>query len=323
MSIEMQDPIIESAIAWHVKLRDGDHATWEAFADWMAADPRHAAAYDRVEALDARIEPLLAALGEGQPANDVDPLSSPLPAPAPRRRFLIWTGGALAASIAAVLTLTPMLSSPRYEVATAAGERRQVQLDEGTDIALNGATKLLLDRDNPRAAALVEGQALFRVRHDDKRPFVLAVGAVRIVDLGTIFDVTREKDQIRVAVSEGKVEYRAAGKTVALVAGQSLVATKGGDVAVSDTPVEAVGSWQNRRYLYSGAPLSQVAADLSRALGIAIRVDPALANRLFSGNLQIEGADDAELRRLAIALDVKLERSGPGWVMGPPRSAPN
>lgn len=317
MSIEMQDPIIESAIAWHVKLRDGDDATWEAFADWMAADPRHAAAYDRVEALDARIEPLLAALDEGQPANDVDPL------PAPRRRFLIWTGGALAASIAAMLTLTPILSSPRYEVATAAGERRQVQLDEGTAIAMNGATKLLLDRDNPRAAALVEGQALFHVRHDDDRPFVLAVGAVRIVDLGTIFDVTREKDQIRVAVSEGKVEYRAAGKTVALVAGQSLVATSGGDVTVSDTPVEAVGSWQNRRYLYSGAPLSQVAADLSRALGIAIRVDPALANRLFSGNLQIEGSGEAELRRLAIALDVKLERSGSGWVMGPPRSAPN
>ncbi|NIJ35707.1 transmembrane sensor [Sphingopyxis panaciterrae] len=321
MSIEMQDPIIENAIAWHVRLRDGDDAAWEAFADWMAADPRHAAAYDRVEALDERIDPLLAALGEGQPANDVDPL--PLPAPAPRRRFLLWTGGALAASIAAVLTLTPSFTSPRYEVATAAGERRQVQLDEGTDIALNGATKLLLDRDNPRAAALVEGQALFRVRHDDERPFVLAVGEVRIVDLGTIFDVTRERDQIRVAVSEGKVEYRAAGKTVALVAGQSLVATNGGDVTVSDTPVEAVGSWQNRRYLYSGAPLSRVAADLSRAQGIAIRVDPALAGRLFSGNVQIEGSGEAELRRLAIALDVKLERSGQGWVMGPSRSAPN
>lgn len=317
MSIEMQDPIIERAIAWHVRLRDGDDEAWEAFAEWVAADPRHAEAYERIEALDDRIAPLLASLGEGQPANDVEPL------PAPRRRFLLWTGGALAASIAAALTLTSSFTSPRYEVATAAGERRQVQLDEGTDIALNGATKLVLDRDNPRMAALVEGQALFRVRHDDDRPFVLAVGEVRIVDLGTIFDVTREKGEIRVAVSEGKVEYRAADKIVALVAGQSLVATNEGDVAVSDTPIETVGSWQNRRYLYSGAPLSRVAADLSRALGIPIRVDPALAGRSFSGNLQIEGSGEAELRRLAVALDVKLEQSGQGWVMGPSRSGPN
>lgn len=317
MSIEMQDPIIERAIAWHVRLRDGGDEAWEAFAEWVAADPRHAEAYERIEALDDRIAPLLASLGEGQPANDVEPL------PAPRRRFLLWTGGALAASIAAALTLTSSFTSPRYEVATAAGERRQVQLDEGTDIALNGATKLVLDRDNPRMAALVEGQALFRVRHDDDRPFVLAVGEVRIVDLGTIFDVTREKGEIRVAVSEGKVEYRAADKIVALVAGQSLVATNEGDVAVSDTPIETVGSWQNRRYLYSGAPLSRVAADLSRALGIPIRVDPALAGRSFSGNLQIEGSGEAELRRLAVALDVKLEQSGQGWVMGPSRSGPN
>lgn len=317
MSIEMQDPIIERAIAWHVRLRDGDDEVWEAFAEWVAADPRHAEAYERIEALDDRIAPLLASLGEGQPANDVEPL------PAPRRRFLLWTGGALAASIAAALTLTSSFTSPRYEVATAAGELRQVQLDEGTDIALNGATKLVLDRDNPRMAALVEGQALFRVRHDDDRPFVLAVGEVRIVDLGTIFDVTREKGEIRVAVSEGKVEYRAADKIVALVAGQSLVATNEGDVAVSDTPIETVGSWQNRRYLYSGAPLSRVAADLSRALGIPIRVDPALAGRSFSGNLQIEGSGEAELRRLAVALDVKLEQSGQGWVMGPSRSGPN
>jgi len=315
--IEMRDPIIERAIAWHVRLEGGNDETWEAFADWIAQDPRHAEAYDRVEALDNRIEPLLAALSEERPPNHVEPL------PTPRRRYLLWTGGALAASIAAMLLLTPSSTSTPYEVATAAGEQRQVRLDEGTDIALNGSTKLVLDRDFPRMATLVEGQALFRVRHDDHRPFVLAVGEVRIVDLGTIFDVTREKGQIRVAVSEGKVEYRASGTTVALVAGQSLVAVDGDAVRVSDTPIEAVGSWKNRRYLYSGAPLSRVAADLSRALGISVRVDPPLAARPFSGNLQIEGSGEAELRRLAATLDVGLRRSGPDWVMGPPKSAPD
>lgn len=315
MGIEMHDPVIERAIEWHVRLRDGDDETWEAFADWIAEDPRHAEAYDRVEALDDRIEPLLASLDEGQAANDMQG------GPAPRRRFMLWAGGALAASIVAVLALMPPANSQRYEIATASGERRQIQIDEGTDIALNGGTKLILNRDDPRAATLVEGQALFRVRHDDSRPFVLKVGEVRIVDLGTIFDVVREDGQIRIAVAEGKVEYRAPGKTVALDAGQSLVADAAGDVQVYDTPIEAVGAWQHRRYLYSSAPLSRVAADLSRGLAVPIRVAPELANRPFSGNLQINGTRDEELRRLAIALDVTLEPSGQGWAMGPSRRA--
>lgn len=313
MSIEMEDPILQRAIEWHVRLRDGDDETWEGFAQWIEADPRHAEAYDRVEAMDSGIEPLLVALDKERPANDVD-----LPPP-PRRRFLLWTGGAMAASIAAMLVLSPSFKSARYEVATAAGERRQLQVEAGTDIALNGDTKLVLDRDNPRSATLVEGQALFRVLHDENRPFVVAVGDVRIVDVGTIFDVAREKGRIRVAVSEGRVEYRTGGKTFTLDAGQALVAADGEEVRVFDTPLEAVGSWVKRQYLYSGAPLSQVAADLSRALGTPIQVDPAIAARPFSGSLQIDGAADDELRRLASVLDVTLTPGGQGWMMGPSR----
>lgn len=317
MSIAEQNPIIERAIEWHVRLRDGGDDVWEAFAAWLEEDPRHADAYERIEALDDRIGPLLDDIDRRQPANDL------YDEPQPRRRFLYWAGGALAASVAAALLLIPQLSSQSYEVATTAGERRQLELEQGTDIALNGDTKLVLDRENTRSAELVQGQALFRVRHDDNRPFVVAVGDVRIVDVGTIFEVVRDGGEIRVAVSEGKVEYRAAGKTVPLDAGQSLIAASDGKITVSDTPIEAVGSWQHKRYLYAGAPLSRVASDLSRSLGVGIRVDSALGNRPFSGNLHIEGASEAELHRLAAALDVRLQREGRIWVMRPPTSAPD
>ena len=59
MSLDTPDRVRARAIEWHIRLRDGDDATWEAFAEWIAADPRHASAYDQVEAADHALDPLL------------------------------------------------------------------------------------------------------------------------------------------------------------------------------------------------------------------------------------------------------------------------
>ena len=312
MPSESPDRIEARAIEWHIRLRDGDDAIWEGFAEWLAEDPRHAAAYDAIEQADLAIEPLLSHVVVREAANDVEE--------PPTRHGWRWilAGGGLAASTAAALLLLPKAESSRYDVATRPGERQVVQLDPATRVTLNGATRMTFDRKDPRFAALTKGEALFQVRHDSERPFRLEVGNNIVEDAGTVFNVVHETGEVRVAVAEGKVVYNPGRRAVPLEAGQALVARQSSDIVdVTRIPVERVGSWKTGALLSSAAPLSRVAADLSRSMDVRVTVAPSMADRPFSGTIALDGSGPEQLRRLQLALNVRLEKGPDGWVMKP------
>lgn len=319
MPAESPDSIEARAIEWHIRLRDGDDAIWEGFAEWLAEDPRHAVAYDAIEQADLAIEPLLPHVVIREVANDAEEQPEQ-----PARRGWRWglAGGGLAASVAAAFLLLPQAESSRYEVATRPGERQVVQLDPATQITLNGATRMTFDRKDPRFASLTKGEALFQVRHDSARPFRLEVGDNLVEDAGTVFNVVHETGEVRVAVAEGKVLYNPGQGAVSLDAGQALVDRETADgVEVTRVPAERVGSWKTGSLVYSAAPLSRVAADLSRSMEVPITAAPGIADRPFSGTIMLDGSGPEQLRRLQLALNVRLEKEAGGWIMKPVGSA--
>jgi len=355
MGADTDNNLQARAIEWHVRLRHGDDATWDAFADWLAQDPRHQEAYTAIEQVDLAIEPLLAQLKfapvaprmgdlqtaqiapdarsahkaqstrDGQPVGDaaaarpVPATTASLPPTAtPVSRSPRWwlASVALAASIAAVVAFYPQLASSRYEVTTAPGQRQTIALDSTTQVLLNGATRITFDRKNPRFASLASGEALFRVHHDNAKPFTLEIGNSRIVDVGTVFNVVRDSSQVRVAVAEGKVTYNTQAQTLPLDAGQSLLArSDSATLRVTTAPIASVGAWQAGRLVYSGERLSQVAADLERSLGVHIVVSPIIADRPFSGTIVLDGVGSKQLEHLKVALNVDLEAGPTGWTM--------
>lgn len=315
MPAETPDSIDARAIEWHIRLRDGDDAIWEGFAEWLAEDPRHTAAYDAIEQADLALEPLLQHVVVREAANDAEEQPA-----APVRRGWRWAvaGGAVAASAAAAVLMLPQAESSRYEVATRPGQRQVVQLDPATQVTLNGATRMTFDRKDPRFASLAKGEALFQVRHDSARPFRLEVGDNVVEDVGTVFNVVRETGEVRVAVAEGKVVYNPGRDAVSLDAGQALVDRDASDVVdVTRIPVERVGSWKSGSLVYSAAPLSQVAADLSRAMDVPVTTAHGIADRPFSGTIALDGSGPDQLRRLQLALNVRLEKEAGGWIMKP------
>ncbi|HEX7871417.1 MAG TPA: FecR domain-containing protein [Sphingobium sp.] len=314
MSPELQDRIRMTAIEWHIRLRDGDDADWMAFEAWLAEDPTHVEAYHWIEDTDAELEPLLPNLDFRQAANDdVEAVVSP----SRGRRLWMFGGGAIAASAAAALVLTPMLRSGRYEVTTRPGENQIVTLDAGTRITLNGDTHMVFDRKDARFAELISGEALFHVRHDAARPFRLTVGDNAVEDAGTVFNVVRDGAELRVEVAEGSVVYDPGRDGTRIAAGQVLRAADGREVRVGTAEVKAVGAWQRGQLVYVGEPLSRVAADLSRALGVSIASASAIAARPFYGTLAIEGPRPEVMERLRIALRISWGRTADGWVMKP------
>lgn len=307
------------AIAWHIRLRDGEAEDWEVFAEWLALDPQHSMAYDEVALGDREIDPALASWANSHTAmaNDNWPAIN---TPTMRRGWIIGGISAAVAAAAAFVLLTPIVQPPAdfYYVATAPGQQRVITLADRDRVALNGGTRIRLDRNNPRFASMDYGEASFKVVHDPKSPFTLQLGDNRLVDVGTDFNVIIGPAGHTVEVAEGAILYNPDRERIALAAGQTLTSNaRERRITLSQKPPVEVGGWQHGRLSYRSSPLSDVAADISRSLGTTVSVQPAIASRSFTGTIEIDRDENRMFPRLAQLLDVDARRSGDGWTLGP------
>lgn len=309
-----QNRIIEDrAIGWHVRLQAADVATWEAFEVWLGEDQRHRTAYSSVASLDTDIENALRA--RRSPLSLV--ANDDMPPPRTFRRWSIAGASAAAAATLIVITSGPgIFPGSRYEIVTAAGQQRHIDLGDGTQIALNGATRITLDHNDKRYAALDAGEATFSVRHDPVHPFGLDVGGVKVLDTGTVFNVVRAAEGVTVEVREGSVVYDADKDAVPLKAGQALNATTGSNkIIIMPKRPETIATWREGRLDYELQPFTVIARDVERNLGTPVTVDPALAERRFSGTITLERNHPKFFARLGALLGVTMKRDGAAWRM--------
>ncbi|MDB5453537.1 MAG: transcriptional regulator [Caulobacteraceae bacterium] len=311
------------AADWVVRLQADELEADEAltFDAWLQASPENARAYD--QALDVWLE-------LGQAAAHVDAglrVRSPIK-PAFRRFYL--AAGAIAAAAAAALVVLPQVTPPPaprgYDTAT--GEHRTVRLADGSTIELNAGTHLTVEVSaHERRVVLDQGQAVFDVAHDPKRPFLIAAGDRTVRVVGTQFDVRRRDGQLSVTVARGLVEVRpdggAAGTAFRLHPGQRLDHREGAKDAriTAATPEEVLG-WRSGRLVYRDQPLAEVVADLNQQFPTPIVIeDPKLGATPISGVLVLDD-QDAVIRRLALLVSVTAVRSDAGVVLrrdGAPR----
>ncbi|HEY6815239.1 MAG TPA: FecR domain-containing protein [Croceibacterium sp.] len=329
MASEPDQDLVAQAVAWHLRLKDGTGAEWRAFVEWLEADPARSEAYDRVEAADAMIAgtfgsavaleaPVIAddaAVARGAPAfaNDDDPDGG-----VSHRRWLMGLAAGIAAAVSLVVATSFLISRPdHYEVASAPGEQRRVDIGDGSYALLNGDTRLVLDRNDTRSVELVNGEATFTVGHDSDRPFTVMSGRHHVQDLGTTFNVTRDRDDFSVEVIEGTVVYDPDAAAVPLSAGQGLRASGSGSPVVFRIDPQAIAGWRGGQLTYVNAPMSRVATDLSRTLGVTISSEASVAGQPFTGVVRIEEDVATTISGLALAADVHARRVPDGWVFEP------
>jgi transmembrane sensor len=307
----------EDAAAWVVRLEAGDLGEAEAatFDAWLSAAPANAAAFDAALAVShayaAAADEVTLALSQRRTA----------PVRPTNRRALVGFG-VMAAAAALAVVVAPEIAGPQTQTyATAKGERRTVELADGSVVDLNGGARMSvsLGRDG-RRVTLDEGQAVFDVAHDARRPFTVAAGDRTIRVVGTQFDVRRLGGKVSVTVARGAVEVRpadgAAGKAYRLHPGQRLDHVEGAAttrVAAAE-PTEVLG-WRSGRLVYRQQPLSDVIADLNQQFVTPIRLDDAeLAATPISGVLVLDD-QDAVIRRLALLVPISAVRSDAGVIL--------
>lgn len=303
---EFPDHIREEALGWVVSTNDPEFDRWDEFTAWLERDPANADAYHRLAASEAELRPIVETVIRTAEPVVVD-------RPASRRPWAVAAGIAFLAA-AGTAIVAPRLMTQSYS--TAPGETRIVSLGGQDQIVMNGDTRLTLAGWDGRDVRLEQGQVLLRLRDEGKGKVELVSGDLTLVDVGTVFEVSRDGRATRVIVSEGAIVADPDGAKLKLASGQRLDTEDGATVlqAVS-TDTSSVGAFERGQLVYVDESLDKVAGDLRRSTGIDISASDAIGSRRFSGTLSV-----AEVRRdprsLEALLGVSLERTGNGWKLG-------
>ena len=156
------------------------------------------------------------------------------------------------------------------------GHIQTLILSDGTTVTLNSGSRLSYPEnfgDNRNVTLL--GEATFKVSHDNKRPFVVSVGGLRIEDVGTYFDVRGYEDENpSVTLSEGSVclySESAADSPVSLSPGEKACYDRNDkslDVTMADIQKEF--AWTTGSLEFKNEKLSIILNDLERKYDVEI-----------------------------------------------------
>lgn len=293
----------EAALDWLVQTNDPEFAAWDEFTAWLEQDPANADAYHALADSEAEMRPLVEA---------VPTIEGPMRRPERRRLALVAGIAVLAAAATAIVV--PRLAPVDHS--TGPGEVRVVSLGGQDQLVMNGDTRIELAGFDRRTVRLEQGQVLLRLRDAEEDKIELLAGDLRLVDIGTVFEVSRDGRETRVLVSEGAVVADPDGAKLKLAAGQRLD-TEDGATVLQAMPAEisSVGSFERGQLTYLDEPVAHVVADLRRSTGIDFSTSTAISGRRFTGTLSV-----AEVKRdprsLESLLGISMERSGQGWKLG-------
>ncbi|ENO90492.1 FecR domain-containing protein [Thauera linaloolentis] len=302
--------VLEAAAHWYVQLNDeaarpDEHAAWER---WLAADATHREAWERMQALEQRLNSLPGDVAQAT-------LGTASAARAKRRRTVKLL--TLLLSAGTVGALLPDIETgwriARADQRTGTGERRRIELADGGTLDINTASAVDIDYGpDLRLLRLLSGEIMVQTANDP-RPFEVHIehGAIRA--LRTRFSVRRDDGQTHIAVFEHAVEIRPhTGPVVRIDHGQQTAFSAHGVSAPA--PLEpGAGAWRDGKLIALDRRLDDFLAELERHRPGRIACAPEVAGLRLSGTFRLHDTD-AVLETIAESLPVRLRHLTRYWV---------
>jgi len=318
---------LDEASAWLVRLQDATPtgADRSAFTDWLRESPLHVGAMLRMSHMDST---LMTFDGWGDVPQESGPFTDTVieyPTRFEGRKGTLRsralsssrTGLLLFGALAALLVCVGVMLWSVGVVggsilSTANGERRDVELLDGSAVRLGPETRLRIRMsDRERTVKLERGEAVFKVARDSIRPFIVTAGRTRVRALGTEFGVERRSTGLIVTVAEGRVAVNES--QIQLAAGdQVTVAPAGAPGAIRKVNSADLLAWANGRLVFDNDSVSDVVERFNQYNRIRLEVpDSRIAQRRLSGSFE---ATDLEsfLAFLQSSMPVAVTRSDHG-----------
>jgi len=265
-----------AATEWVVRLTSGDATVADRAAAraWIAQSAQHRAAFEHARGLWQ--------------------LSGALRSAPPRRQPIYR-----AAAIVILATGLGFMPQPHRgtDYRTDTAEVREVVLEDSSTVLLDAASAVRSDfSGDQRRVDLLEGEALFDVRHDPRRPFSVHGLGVSATAVGTRYSVRRYGTRADVLVLAGSVAV-AAGQMPPLLLrrGQRARFDAGLLMALeNDVDVAEALAWRDGRLVFEMAPLAEVVAALNRHRPGHITIaNSALEQLPVNGMFQLDQLNEA------------------------------
>ncbi|WP_455667647.1 FecR family protein [Phocaeicola sp.] len=205
-------------------------------------------------------------------------------------------------------SITYSLASTSY------GEKKQVTLPDGSRIVLNSCSSLRYPAQFTGKERKVEldGEAYFRVAHNEDMPFIVTTQKFDVRVLGTHFDVkSYPKDEIvSVNVESGKVQVDLPEAMMRLTAQeQVLINTISGEYTKKKEERE-VAVWIKGALRFSSTPIRDVARELERVYNCRITFAPGYEfTNLISGEHDNKSLESV-LHSIEYVSGVKYKKEG-------------
>jgi len=179
------------------------------------------------------------------------------------------------------------------------GQCSAISLADGTRITLNADSSLMIPEAGNGDDRIVrlDGEALFDVTHDDRRPFTVELDALRLTVLGTKFDVCAYPGDgyKQVSLLSGRLLVTRTGpdgepEQTILAPGEAYrLDSVTGKAEVIPFEMDSAVAWTHERIVFKDERMDQVARKLERRFDIPIVIkEPSI------GDMEITGAFDRE-----------------------------
>ncbi len=299
------------AARWALRKMTGnlDPDEQRAFVEWVRADSNNEALY--LEAIRALRE--LAMHADAPPIVELRRQAraqlDTWRQPAPRARWfavaavLVLTIGAWTTRAYWSLLLEYPATHRAYQ--TAIGERTRVLLPDGSLVELDTGSRVEVAYSaRTRLIRLQQGQALFGVAHQARRPFVVQAAGETITAVGTRFNVRLDGDRLNVTLLEGKVNVGSSVTVpgnpppalVPVAAGQKLTLRPGSPALLAATDPRLEASWSQGKLIFKDETLAEAIAEINRYSAKPILLAPDIGERYhLSGTYS--SADPARFAR--------------------------
>ncbi|MDZ5604573.1 FecR domain-containing protein [Pseudomonas sp. RP23018S] len=306
---------LQQAAQWYLTLQERDcpEAVHEQWRHWLAQHSEHQAAWHYVAGVGERFAPL-----REQAAHTGQVLRQERARGLTRRQTakalaLLGVGSLLGAAGWRVSTQAGWTA----DLATGVGDRRQIRLDDGSQLWL-GPRTAVDTRFDPQARwlGLRFGEVLLQASARDVRPLRISTdcGEMEIGSGVARLSVRQQEGHTRLNVYQGQVSVSTARDRLRrdVAAGQGIAFTASRFDPL--TAAQASGeSWTWGVLAADAMPLSELVDTLGRYRHGHLGYAPAIADLRVMGTFPLDDTEQA-LRLLEAALPVRVRRLTDWWV---------
>jgi ferric-dicitrate binding protein FerR (iron transport regulator) len=213
------------------------------------------------------------------------------------------------------------------EVATNTGQRKYVQLSDGTEVWLSPQSTLhypeTFNRD-VREVTLT-GEGFFKVKADAAHSFVVHSNKVKIQGPGSTFNVQAYENQPYTAVTSvngaatiSVADTQADVEPATIKANQCAIYVNDYQKIVTNNYSNAdmhMQARRNGRYEFWGMPVTEVIKELQRQRSLSVELEGNYSTCKYYGEFRAQEPTEKILKRISEGINAKLTKEGENWVI--------